>query len=339
MEPEATMTNLLAGDIGGTKTVLAVFASEIGPHQPQEERSFPSGRYTSLEAIVQKYLDQVHLTVGRACFGVAGPILAGSSKITNLPWIIQEAALKNAFDFTKVTLVNDLEAVAWAIPILERADISTLCAGSPLDGGTIAVIAPGTGLGEAFLTWEEGRYHAHATEGGHATFAPTDDLQLGLLKYMHDTLGYPHVSVERVCSGGLGIPNMYTYLKELGVADEPAWLAEQLINASDPTPVIVEAAQNPGRPCELAAATLRLFVSILGAEAGNLALKVLATGGIYLGGGIPPRIVAFLQEPIFLEALCSKGRFRPLLTDIPVHVILNPQVALMGAAARGLARG
>jgi glucokinase len=327
---------LLAGDIGGTKTVLALFSPEAGPHAPLHESTFPSNRYGRLEAIVREFIEQVGQPIERACFGVAGPVVAGRAEITNLPWVMEEHTLRDAFGWEAVKLLNDLESVAYAVPILEPDDICTLAQGTPVARGNIAVIAPGTGLGEAFLTWEGARYRAQASEGGHCSFAPIDSLQIGLLTYLHERKGHGHVSFERVCSGLLGIPNIYDYLRETGRAEEPAWLAERLAGAADPTPIIVNAALDDANPCELCDATLRMFVSILGAEAGNLALKVISTAGIYLGGGIPPRILAALQQPVFLDSLRHKGRFRDTLTDMPVHVILNPKAALLGAAAYGM---
>src|SRR5262245_24472625 len=327
---------LLAGDIGGTKTVLAIFSSETGPHTPIVEATFPSGRYGRPEAIVREFLGQVNMQVEQACFGVAGPVVAGQARITNLPWVMDETSLKETFGWTAVRLLNDLESIAYAVPILEAEDIHTLNAGTPVPRGNIAVIAPGTGLGEAFLTWEVSRYRAHASEGGHASFAPINDLQLGLLSYMHNRLGHGHVSFERVCSG-MAIPNIYAYLRDSGYAPEPEWLAAQLATVQDQTPVIMNAASDQEQDCELCVATLKTFVSILGAEAGNLALKILSTGGVYLGGGIPPRILSALENFTFLEDFRHKGRFRELLSGMPIHVILNPGAALLGAAAYGLA--
>jgi glucokinase len=328
------MMNVLAGDIGGTKTILAVYSPEARLGKPLAEITFPSSHYESLEAIIREFLDKVNLPVDRACFGVAGPVLAGRAKITNLSWVVDEPAIRSTFNLSAVALLNDLESVAYAVPVLEPEDIHTLSTGVPVPGGSIAVLAPGTGLGEGFLTWENGSYHAHASEGSHVSFAPVGSLQIGLLTYLNQQ-GFDHVSFERVCSGSLGIPNLYAYLKTTGL-DEPAWLARQLAASEDPTPVIVTAAYDQAHPCELAKAVLDLFVAILGAEAGNLALKVLSTGGIYIGGGISPRILAGLQKPLFMEALRSKGRFRKLLTEMPVHVILNSKAGLLGAAAFGL---
>lgn len=323
---------LLAGDIGGTKTVLAVYSAETGPNVQLTQKTYPSAQYSSLEAMIQDFLETSKAPIDYACFAVAGPVFAGRAQITNLSWVIDAENLKATFGWNHVDLMNDLEAVAYAVPILEPDDIFTLSAGTPVPGGNIAVLAPGTGLGEAFLTFEKGEYVAHACEGSHVDFAPVNPLQIGLLRFMWEKLGYEHVSYEWVCSG-LGIPNLYTYLKESGCAEEPGWLAEAIAGSDDPTPVIVNHALDCENQSELCRMTLDLFLAILGAEAGNQALKVMATGGIYLGGGISPRILSKLQEPPFLEALRSKGRFRALLSGIPVHVILNPQAGLMGAAA------
>jgi glucokinase len=326
---------LLAGDIGGTKTVLAVFSPAAGPREPQAQATFPSAQYESLEAIVQIFLEQVNLPVERAAFGVAGPVRRGRSTITNLPWVIDEAQLQQALNLRSVRLLNDLESVAYAVPALEGADLHTLNLGEPDPSGAIAVIAPGTGLGEAFLTRDEASHRAHASEGGHADFAPTNLFEIELLHYLRSGRGFEHVSYERVCSG-IGIPNIYAYLKDSGYADEPEWLAERLATAPDPTPVIVNAALHETPPPALCAATLNAFVAILGSEAGNLALKVLATGGVYLGGGIPPRILAALTSGRFMEAFRRKGRFAELMERMPIHVILNPKVALLGVARFGL---
>jgi glucokinase len=324
---------LLAGDIGGTKTNLAIFSTEAGLRAPLVEATFPSGNYSSLEALISEFLGQVDVTVTQASFGVAGPVVGGQATITNLPWVMTETQLAESLSLSTVRLLNDLVAIAYAVPSLEPADLHTLNKGEPAPGGAIAVVAPGTGLGEAYLTWDGTRYRAYPSEGGHADFAPANSLELGLLHYLQERLG--HVSYEAVCSGK-GVPNIYTYLKDSGYAEEPAWLAEQLAIAKDPVPVIVKAALDKGRSCELCAATLDTFVSILGAEAGNMALKVLASGGVYLGGGIPPRILSALEQERFMEAFHRKGRLADLLSGIPIHVILNPKAALLGAAYYGL---
>jgi glucokinase len=324
---------LLAGDIGGTKTNLAVFSPEAGPRAPLAEATFPSTDYPSLEALAREFLSQIDLQVKRASFGVAGPVAAGRAEITNLSWVMDETQLQEALNLSSVRLLNDLASIAHAVPFLEPDDLHTLNEGQPVPGGAIAIVAPGTGLGEAYLAWDGSRYRPYASEGGHTDFAPNNPLEVELLRYLQDR--FEHVSCERVCSGR-GLPNIYAYLKDSGYADEPAWLAEQLAAADDPTPVIVNTALSRERPCELCVATLNTFVSILGAEAGNLVLKVMATVGVYLGGGIPPRILPALEGKRFLEAFQRKGRMSDLLARVPVHVILNPKVALLGAACYGL---
>ncbi len=321
---------LLAGDIGGTKAALAAYGDDANPRVPLVETTYPSARYPSLEAIVRAFQAQTGMRFDHASFGVAGPVIAGSATITNLPWRMSEAQLSAATGIPTVRLLNDLEAIAHGVTALAPEDFHTLNAGQPApDATTLAVIAPGTGLGEAFITRENGQVTAHPSEGGHCDFAPTDALQTRLLEYLRRD--GEHVSYERVCSG-IGLPNIYHYLKATGAAEEPAWLAEELAATDDATAVIVKAASDEQRPCALCVETINVFVAILGAEAGNLALKVLATGGVYIGGGIPPRVLRYLEDPRFLAAFENKGRFAELLARIPVRVILNPKVALIGAA-------
>jgi glucokinase len=321
---------LLAGDIGGTKTNLAIFSAEAGLRAPLAEATFPSRDYPSLGAVVNEFLAQTGYQVERATFGVAGPVIGERATITNLPWVMSETELAESLHMSSVHLLNDLVAIANAVPRLEPADLHTLKPGEPARGGAIAVVAPGTGLGEAYLTWDGHRYHAYASEGGHADFAPTNPQQLELLGYLQAR--FEHVSYEAVCSGK-GIPNLYDFLRDSGYGPEPAWLAEQLAGAKDRTPIIVQAALD--KSSELCTATLYLFGSILGAETGNMALKVLATGGVYLGGGIPPRILPVLNQGEFLAAFQQKGRFSDFLRNVPIHVILNPRAALLGAACYG----
>jgi glucokinase len=323
---------LLAGDIGGTKTSLAVYPGEGGPRRPIAEATYVSAQYSGLEAVVREFLEGTDCQVDRACFGVAGPVVAGCATITNLPWVLDEAELRVGLGTPSVRLLNDLTAIACAVPFLADDELHTLNAGESVAGGALAVIAPGTGLGEAFLTWDGSGYRPQPSEGGHASFAPVSPMQVELLRYLFGR--FSHVSSERVCSGS-GIPNIYAFLRETGQATEPAWLAQRIAGAPDPTPLIVQAGLDESRPSELCLATLETFVTILGAEAGNLALKVLATGGVYLGGGIPPRILWLLERPTFLEAFRGKGRMADLLDRVPVHVILNPGAALFGAACYG----
>jgi glucokinase len=324
---------LLAGDIGGTKTNLAVFSSDVGPHKPVAEATYPSGDYPDLETLVAKFLEQSQLVVDRASFGVAGPVVGTRATITNLPWVMEEGQLQEKLKLSSVRLINDLTAIAHAVPYLGEDDLYIINEGVPIAGGTLAVLAPGTGLGEAYLVWSDSRYRAYASEGGHADFAPKTPLEIDMLRYLHGRL--EHVSYERVCSGK-GIPNIYYFLKDSGYAEEPAWLADRLGAVDDLTPVIVNTALDNDKDCRLCAETLRIFVSILAAEAGNMALRYMATGGVFLGGGIPPRILSVLGQPDFMKTFVNKGRFSELLSEIPVHVIRNPKAALLGAACHGL---
>lgn len=324
---------LIAGDIGGTKTRLAIVSAERGPRAPLAEKTFRSADYQRLEDLLEEFFAGSGLHAERACLGVAGPVLDGKARVTNLPWAISANNLQDKLGIERVELINDLVATAYAVPRLEVSDLETLNQGCADISGAIAVLAPGTGLGEAYITRDGKRYLAHASEGGHADFAPTSELQIDLLHYLQSRI--EHVSYEWICSG-MGLPNIYAFLKDSGRHTEPGWLAKELAAADDKTPLIITAAIDEKRPCELCATALDLFCAVLGAEAGNLALKMLATGGVYLGGGIPPHILSRLKGGGFMEAFRRKGRFKGLLAGIPVQVILNPKAALLGAAWFGL---
>jgi glucokinase len=322
---------LIAGDIGGTKTLLGLYVPEAGARHPVAQAQFHSADYATLNDIVREFIAQTKRPVEAACFDVAGPVIGGQAHLTNLPWVLDEKAMQQALGLKRVTLLNDLKAVAYAVPHLLPEDVHTINEGHADTHGPIAVVAPGTGLGEAFLVWDGDEYIACSSEGGHADFGPADDTQAAL--WHHVAARYGHVAYERVCSGS-GLPNIYDFLRDTERAAELPTFAAALASAPDRTPLIVDAAlQDPANG--LCAATLDLFVSILGAEAGNLALKVLATGGLYLGGGIPPRILPHLGDGRFMRAFVNKGRFADLLGKVPVKVITN-QAALLGAALYGL---
>ncbi|MHB9098712.1 MAG: glucokinase [Syntrophales bacterium] len=327
---------LLVGDIGGTKSRLAIVADGADPRALLAEELLPSGSFGGIEALIRAFLERSACSAQRACLAVAGPVIDGRAALPNLPWVADAERIRRAFGFRSVRLLNDLAATARAVPLLEPAELHTLAAGERSAAGVIAVIAPGTGLGEAFLTWDGARFREHASEGGHADFAPGGPLEMELLRELQKEAD--HVSYEALCSGP-GLGRIYRFLRrfprEKGAEEEPAWLAQRLSEAADPAPVIVEAAL--AGTSALCARTVRLFVSLLGAEAGNLALKTFAAGGVYLGGGIVPRIVPFLDEGGFLAAFRRKGRMADLLFRIPVHAILTPRAALIGAADRGLA--
>ncbi|MFW6054736.1 MAG: glucokinase [Thermodesulfobacteriota bacterium] len=326
-------TNVLAGDIGGTKTNLAVYNGHIGLDAPIAEATYPSRDYPSLEALVQEFLTKFEGEIHRASFGVAGPVANGQATITNLPWVMDEEELAHKLGLNSVHLLNDLLAFAHAVPFLEDKDVHVLNRGKPAAEGAKAVVAPGTGLGEAYMIWDGKGYRALPSEGGHADFAPRTRLEAGLLQHLWERFG--HVSYERVCSG-TGLGTIYTYIKQSGSVREKGWLADELARTDDPAPVIVRGALDDTDPCEICRKTLHVFISVLGAEAGNMALRLLATGGVYLGGGIPPRIISALGQGSFMQAFQSKGRMSGILEDIPAYVIVNPKVALLGAACHGL---
>lgn len=324
---------VLAGDIGGTKTGLALYSSQKGLRSPLARENFSSRDFTGLEAIVKEFLLRHDIHIDRACFGVAGPVVSGQAKITNLPWVINETALAQSLGIQSVCLLNDVTAFANAVPLLEENDLHLINRGESAPRGAMAVVAPGTGLGEAYLVWDGLLYRAFPSEGGHADFAPKNPLETDLLDYLSHR--FDHVSYERVCSG-MGLANIHAYFQKAGHECNPGCFAEQLSTAEDPVPHIIRGALADRQPCSLCKKTLETFVSILGAEAGNMALKTMATGGVYLGGGIPPRILPVLESGHFLRAFVRKGRMSDLMKTIPVYVILHPDAALLGAARRAM---
>ena len=317
---------ILAGDVGGTNTRLAFIQAEGRRLTIVAEEIFLSREHAGLEAVLRKFVSSHPIPVERAGFGVAGPDRHGRSDATNLPWVVDARLVARELGLEVVGLINDLEANAWGIGVLERDDLAVLNAGAPDAEGNQAIIAAGTGLGEAGLYWDGTAHRPFATEGGHTTFAPRNDLEMELLRSLQARYG--HVSFERVLSGP-GLFTIYTFLRDRGRGEEPAWLAAQ-IREQDPAAVISQAALSG--QSELCAQALDLFVSLYGAEAGNLALKVMATGGVFVGGGIAPKIVQKLKGPPFMESLTAKGRMKPLLEAMPVRVILNDKTALLGAA-------
>jgi glucokinase len=323
---------LIAGDIGGTKTDLAIYSSESGPHAPLAQTEVHSADYSSLQAMVREFLSQVKMPVDVASFDVAGPVINGHVKTTNLPWVLDESTLANDLHLKAAHLMNDLEAVARAVPGLRAEDTITINKGEAVANGPIAIIAPGTGLGESFLTWEGSQYVAHGSEGGHSDFAPTDERQMRLLHYLLPRFG--HVGVERVCSG-IGVPNIYEFLRDEEHIPERPEVAWSIASAKDHTKAIVDAALDSQHASELCLATIELLVSILASEAGNLALKVLATGGVYMAGGIALHLAKLLQEPQFVQTFTRKGRFKDLMERMPIHLITT-RAALVGAATFGL---
>lgn len=322
---------ILAGDIGGTKSNLALF-DESDPRNPIVERTFRSGNYPGLEALAREFIDQdIDDRVTSACFGVPGPVVGDRCETPNLPWIISTSGLRQALGIEAVEVINDLEATGYGIPLLNREELLTLNEGSPRPGNA-ALIAAGTGLGEAMLYWDGESLIPVTSEGGHSDFAPRNDVEIELLRYLLSR--FDHASCERVVSGP-GLFNIYSFLRDSDYGEEPPWFAERM-NQGDPSAVISEVAL-AGQD-DLCIKALEMFVSLYGAEAGNLALKFMAAGGLYVGGGIAPKIIDKLCDGMFMRSFVDKGRLSSLLETIPVRVILNQKTALYGAARRALMR-
>jgi glucokinase len=327
------MAYLLAADIGGTKTDLAIFDADKGFGSPLHEATLASRDFETFAQLLTSFLARMKLRPDRACFGVAGPVLHNRVKLTNLPWEIVGSDIAEQFALSRVDIINDLVAVASSIPHLTDDDLIVLQRGNRQDKGAVGVVAPGTGLGIAFCVRDGKHYIACPSEGGHAGFSPGNADELDLLRYLLSHGIGP--SFESLCSGS-GLPNIYRFLIDSGRFAESEWLRKDMAVAADPTPVIVQAALGPGKRCPACCEAMRLFAGILAEACGNLAVTVLATGGIYIGGGIPLRILSLLQDEDFVKRFTSKGKMSGLLAGIPVSVIINAKAALLGAAAHGL---
>lgn len=317
---------ILAGDIGGTNSRLGLFSEAPGRLHLETEKIYPSREHSGLAEIVTAFLDAQGVSVIQAVFGIAGPVLNGVVSTPNLPWVIDQTELSRQCRIEQVALINDLEAHASGVGDLEPNDFVVLNPGAPLSGNA-ALIAAGTGLGEACLYWDGVRHLPFACEGGHADFAPRNDVEIGLLAYLQKKYG--RVSYERILSGR-GLKNIYDYLRDSGSEREPPGLLEELTHASDPAKVISQ--HGMAETSGICAHVLDIFVSVYGAEAGNLALKLMATGGVFVTGGIVARILPKLSTPAFMLAFAAKGRLQSLLQKIPVKVVTNDRVGLIGAA-------
>jgi glucokinase len=324
---------ILAGDIGGTHARLAFFDVSNGGFRLVSAAVFPSREYAGLDQIVSRFVETSNQHPEAACFGVAGPVREGRVEASNLPWIIESKRLASELKLDHALLINDLEANAWGISLLEAKDVVPLnhVKGAPV--GNQAVISAGTGLGEAGMYWDGTQHQIFACEGGHTDFAPRNDLEIDLLRYL--AARYGHVSCERIVSGP-GLVNVFQFLRDTGRGTEPQWLKDQ-ISQGDSAAAISRAALDGN--CPLCVQALDLFVSAYAAEAGNLALKFMALGGVYLGGGIAPKILGKLSSPLFMNAFTGKGRMQTLLEAIPVMVITNDKAALLGAARYAVAHG
>jgi len=322
---------ILAGDIGGTNARLAYFQAQDGHLTVAAEGVFPSRGHSGLDEIVAQFVKSQSQRPDVACFGVAGPVRNGKVETSNLPWTVEASRLATELQLPSAILINDLEANAWGIASLGENDLVALNRVKGTPSGNQAVISAGTGLGEAGLYWDGKSYDIFACEGGHTDFAPRTELEIELLRFL--TARFGHVSYERIVSGP-GLVNVYQFFRDTHRGEEPAWLTEEFAHG-DAAAAISRAAVGGKSP--LAEHALDLWISIYGAEAGNLALKLMATGGVYLGGGIAPKLATKLAGPLFMQAFLSKGRMQPLLESIPVRIITNDKIALFGAARYALA--
>ena len=323
---------ILAGDVGGTKVHLALYEFVNGQLSHIRDEKFPAREYAGLEAIVREFLAADKPSA--ACFGVPGPVRDGRLRLTNLPWTLDSRELQVSLGISHVFLINDLEANGYGIAELKGDQIYTLSEGDPSQIGNRALIAAGTGLGEGLLTWNGRQHTPYPSEGGHADFAPRNEDEIDLLRFLKQKYN-GRISWERVVSG-MGMTNIFEFLRDVRGLEVPSWLAGEIAETPDLNAVITENAL--AAKSEICEKTLDMYVSAYGAEAGNLALKILSVGGLYLGGGIAPRILEKLKDGTFMKAFTDKGRMSQLLINTPVRVILEPYAAVLGAASYAEAR-
>jgi len=331
---------ILAGDVGGTKVHLALYRFQQGALEHVRDQKFSAPQYPDLQSIVREFLgakdpadQQSSNGIDAACFGVPGPVRKNVIHLTNLPWTLDSRQLAHDLDIEHLFLINDLEANGYGISELKEDQLLSLSEGDSSQVGNRGLIAAGTGLGEGIMIWNGKNHLPMASEGGHTDFAPRNELEVELLQYLRADLK-GHVSWERVCSG-IGLKNIYTFLRDVKKLEEPASLRQRM-QEEDPNAVIAELGESG--ESELCAKTLDIFVSAYGAEAGNLGLKILAHGGVYIGGGIAPKILKKMQDGTFVQAFCDKGRMHDLVSHMPVRIILESRAALMGAAVYAEAR-
>lgn len=343
---------LLAGDIGGTKTILRLVQGDFDRSRGRvprlttlREETYPSRSFVDLVPMVRQFCAEAAQAgsaakVDQACFGIAGPVANNASELTNLSWSLSGERLQRELGIPKVTLINDFAAIGYGVLALEKDELATLQSAPADPAAPIAIIGAGTGLGEGFLIpQQDGTYRAFPSEGGHADFAPGSDLDFQLLKYLRERLNLDRISVERVVSG-TGIASIYQFFRDANPEAESARMAavyrewSREIGKEEKTVDLSAEVSRAAlaRSDALCERTMNLFVAVYGGEAGDLALKLLPFGGLYVAGGVAPKILPLLQEGTFMKAVCSKGRMRPLLERVPVHVVLNPKVGLLGAA-------
>ena len=323
---------ILAGDVGGTKVDLALYDFSNGKLEYTRDKVYRAREYPGLEVIVKEFLGADKVTA--ACFGVPGPVRDGRLRLTNLPWTLDSRELSAGLDIQHVFLINDLEANGYGVAELSDDQIYTLSEGDASQVGNRALIAAGTGLGEGYLIWNGHAHIPYPSEGGHTDYAPRNEDEIDLLRFLKEKYN-GRVSFERVVAG-MGLTSIYEFLREVRGMEEPAWLTALLADASDPNSVITEMALSA--KSEICQKAMDMFVSAYGAEAGNLALKVLSVGGLYVGGGIAPRILEKLKDGTFMKSFTDKGRLSQLLINMPVRIILESRAALLGAAAFAEAR-
>src|SRR3984893_6835895 len=318
---------ILAGDIGGTRNRRSAFDSESSKLKCVVKKTYTSQDHSGLAEIITAFINKEGIPVHSACFGVAGPVRSGRSKISNLPWTIDSRVLAQQLKLDSVGLINDLEAYAYGVDALESKDLVTLSAGSADAEGNRAVISARTGLGVAGLYWDGFRHHPFACEGGHTDFAPRNDLEIELLAYLQKKYG--RISCERILSGP-GIKNIYDFLRDAHKAEEPEWLRTAMSAAPDPPALISQMAlEGKAAICDRSSS---IFVSVFGAETGNCALNFMSTGGIFIGGSIAAKITRKINDPVFLESFLDKGRMGTILKDMPVKIVANDDSGIIGAA-------
>src|SRR5436305_12876771 len=318
---------ILAGDIGATRVRLAAFQTEGNQLHRVVDKTYKSHEHSGLAELIKSFIGTEGILVHSACFGVAGPVRAGKSKISNLEWTLDAGELALQLRLPSVGLINDIEAYAYGVDALESKDFVTLSEGAEDAEGHHAVISARTGLGVAGLYWDGFRHHPFPCEGGHADFAPKNDLEMELAQYLRKK--FQHVSCERILSGP-GIKNIYDFLRDAKKAEEPDWLREQMSEAKDAPALISQLATE--NKAELCSQTMKMFVSVYGSQTGNCAVNVMATGGIFIGGSIAAKIVPKMRDPIFMKSFLDKGRMQSLLQDMPVKIVLNDDAGLIGAA-------
>ena len=320
---------LLIVDIGGTNTRLAICGYESTGISPTNIKNYNSKVYQGVEEIIKDYEKSLQIRAEYIIIGVSGPVVNGSAELTNLSWKIDEKKLKTALKHSEVKIINDVEALGYALEVLEKDDFEIINIGRHNAGSPIALIAPGTGLGECFLIQHEKSYRIYSSEGGHSDFAPTSQKEIKLLEYLFNS--FDHVSYERVCSGQ-GLYNIYKFLKDENICVEPSWLKDLLKNARDHPKIISQNALSKKNAETITVKAVDTFVAIMAAEAGNMAMRYNAKGGVYIGGGIAPKIIPLIKKDKFMKSFRRKGRLSGFVSDIPVKVILRPEANLYGLA-------